>query len=281
VTPRWTRTLLAALLVGQLFLLAAQTPGPAGTGTLLETGALAVLGPLARLVDRVADGLSGARRATVSRAALEQENQRLRAELLELRRERLRGAALDQEVEALARGLDYARRTGYELVAAEVVYLDAESWLKSLVVHVGAHGARVDQPVVTELGVVGRVIAAAGGYAKVQLITDSAASVGVLLEAARRQGIVRGAPRGRLALDFLPRQVPVEVGDRVLTAGIDGVYPRGLPVGTIARVEPGTEMFHAIEVEPAVDLARLDYVFLLERPGPPAELVPRGSGVRP
>jgi rod shape-determining protein MreC len=274
VSPRWTRVLFAALLAAQLFLLASQSPGDPGGGTLLEETGVRMLGPLARLVDRAGDFAAGARSAARSRDELERENEALRGELVELRRERMRQAALDQEVEALARGLDYGRRGGFELAAAEVVYLDRSSWLKTMLVHVGARGARVDQPVVTELGVVGRVIAASGGYAKVQLVTDTEASVGVTLERARRQGIVRGGPEGRLSLEFVPRQVRVEVGDRVLTAGIDGVYPRGLAVGTVARVEPGTEMFHAIDVEPAVDFGGLAFVFLLERPQPPPELGP-------
>ena len=278
MNPRWTRTLLAVLLIGQLFLLAAQTRDPASGGSLLESTALRLLGPVARAVSGAGDAARATRDAVRSRGDLTEENRRLRAEVLDLRRERLRVAALDQEVEALARGVDYARQSGWRLRAAEVVYFDRESWLKTLILYAGAGGARVDQPVVTEAGGVGRVIAAAGGYAKVQLVTDTAASVGVVLERARRQGIARGAPGGKLALELVPRQVTVEVGDRVLTAGIDGVYPRGFPVGTVTRVEPGSEMFHSIEVEPAADLARLAFVYLLDRETPPAALAPEAPG---
>ena len=263
--------LLAALLVGQLFLLAAQSRD-AGGGSLLEGAALRLFGPLARLVAGAGDVARSTREAARSRSELAAENLRLRAEVLDLRRERLRVAALDQEVEALGRGVDYARQSGWRLRAAEVVYLDRESSLKTLILYVGAPGARLNQPVVTERGVVGRVVASAGGYAKVQLVTDAAASVGVVLERARRPGLARGAPGGRLSLELVPRQVEVEVGDRVLSAGIDGVYPRGFPVGTVARVEPGSEMFHSIEVEPAADLSRLVFVYLLERETPPAAL---------
>lgn len=276
--PRWTRALLAILLVGQLFLLAAQSRDPGGgAGSLLEGTLLRLLGPLARMVSGAGDLARATREATRSRGELAEENTRLRAEVLDLRRERLRVAALDQEVEALGRGVEYARQAGWRLRAAEVVYYDRESWLKTLIVFAGAGGARVDQPVVTEQGVVGRVISTAGDYAKVQLVTDSAASVGVTLERARRQAIARGASGGKLAVELVPRQVTVEVGDRVLTAGIDGVYPRGFPVGTVTQVLPGSEMFHAIEAEPAADLARLAFVYLLDRETPPAPLVTEGA----
>lgn len=277
MNPRWTRALLVLLLVGQLFLLAAQSRDPRGAGSLLEGALLRVLGPVARVVSGAGELARATRDATRSRGELARENARLRAELLDLRRERLRVAALDQEVEALGRGVEYARLAGWRLRAAEVVYYDRESWLKTLIVHTGAGGARLDQPVVTEQGVVGRVIATAGGYAKVQLVTDGAAHVGVTLERARRQAIARGAPGNRLTVELVPRQVEVEVGDRVLTAGIDGVYPRGFPVGTVSRVLPGSEIFHTIEVEPAADLVRLAFVYLLDRETPPAPLAKEGA----
>ena len=76
------------------------------------------------------------------------------------------------------------------------------------------------------------------------------------------------------------RMVEVAVGDRVVTAGVDGVYPRGLAVGVVSAVEPGNEMFHRVEVEPAVDLANLSLVYLLESATPPAALT-RGAGDAP
>lgn len=277
---RWTHLLLAVLLVGQLFLLAGQTPDRGGERSLLAGTTLRLLGPLARLVGAAGDAGTELSRALASRARLAEENRQLRAELIELRRERLRLGELELEAEALARGLGFERRSDWSLTPAEVVYLDRTSWLRTLIVWAGPERARRDQPVVTELGLVGRVIATAGGYAKVQLLTDAAASAGALVERVRRQGIVRGAPGGGLTLELVPRQVPVEPGDRVVSAGIDGVYPRGIPIGTVVAVAPGDELFHRIVVEPAADLARLDFVYLLEQPAPPAELAGEGADGR-
>ena len=84
-----------------------------------------------------------------------------------------------------------------------------------------------------------------------------------MIERTRRQGIVRGAGRDGSTLDYVPLQADVQVGDRVLTSGIDGVYPRGIPIGTVVAVEPGGELFHPIQLAPAVDFGRLDQVFVL------------------
>lgn len=270
MSPRRSRLLAAAVLGGQLLLLAARAPDADDDAANLLAGATfrllaPVLGSVSALGDRFESFGSGRR----ARATLEAENRRLKEELALLRRERLRLAGLDGEIEELSRGLAYARQSGLELRAAEVVYADRSSWLRGLVARVGARGARHDQAVVSEAGVVGRVIEASGPWAKIQLLTDRAAAIGVELELAHRQGIAHGEG-DLLVVDYVPRQAEVEVGDRVVTAGIDGVYPRGLPVGVVVAVEPGSELFHLIRVRPAVDLSSLSIVYLLERgPEPP------------
>jgi rod shape-determining protein MreC len=138
-----------------------------------------------------------------------------------------------------------------------------------LVVDAGGYSPRENQPVVSPLGLVGRVVVAAGRYGKVQLVTDRAAAVGAMLERTRRQGVVRGDGQGGLEMDYVPAQADVAVGDRVVTAGIDGVFPRGVPVGRVTRVEPGSELFHRILLAPAVDLAELDQTYLVDRQGVP------------
>ena len=277
MSPTRTRLLFVALVIAQLFLLAGQARDPSGPASLLEGLFLRALSPLGRAVAATGEAVGGARSALRGRAELEEENRRLRAEVTELRRERLRLAGLGLEVEELARGAGMAAASGRELRAVRVVYLDRSSNLRTLVVDAGARGARRDQPVVAEDGLVGRVIETAGRWAKVQLVTDGAAAVAVVLEAARRQGILRGTGPDRLEVDYVPRQAEVALGDRVVTAGVDGVYPRGLPVGAVTAVEAGSEMFHRIEVDPAVDFADLSLVFLLEGAAPPAALL-HGEG---
>jgi rod shape-determining protein MreC len=159
------------------------------------------------------------------------------------------------------------------LRAVDIVYVDHASWLRSLIIYTGAERARPNQPVLSPGGLVGRVVTVSGPYAKVQMITDRLAGVSAMILRNRRQGVVRGGGRGNgLELDYVPLQADVRPGDRVLTAGIDGVYPRGIPVGTIASVEPGGQLFHRINVAPAVDFGTLDQVYLLEYQAVPQTL---------
>jgi rod shape-determining protein MreC len=85
--------------------------------------------------------------------------------------------------------------------------------------------------------------------------------------------VVRGEESGVLTLDYMPLQADVRPGDRLLTAGIDGIYPRGIPVGAVLEVVPGDELFHRVRVAPAVDFGKLEKVYVLEPIGPPADLL--------
>ena len=272
MSPRRVRLLFAVLLVGQLFLIAGQEPDRGGAASLLEGTALRSLGPFARAVDAGSHGLASAREGFRRRGDLATENRALRQEVLELRRRELRMAGLEQEIEGLSKTLAFSRRHSTGLRIAEVVHADYNSWLRALVLYVGAGAAHRNQPVLSDDGLVGRVIRVAGAYAKVQLLTDRAASVGVQLQRSRRQGVIRGSSPGELLLNYIPRQAGVEVGETVLTAGIDGVYPRGIRVGVVVSVEPGSEVFHRIVVAPAADFSRLSFVYLLEGEGVPSEL---------
>jgi len=79
----------------------------------------------------------------------------------------------------------------------------------------------------------------------------------------------------------VPVQAAVQVGDRVITAGTDGVYPRGIAIGTVSKVLAGGELFRAITVTPAVDFAHLDRVYLLENEPVPKELMEASPRARP
>jgi rod shape-determining protein MreC len=98
----------------------------------------------------------------------------------------------------------------------------------------------------------------------------------------RRQGVVRGSGDASDSLDFdyVPLQAEIRPGDRVVTAGIDGVYPRGIPVGTVVAVEPGGQLFHRIRLAPTVDFGTLDQVYLLDHPALPGEVKKAIPGAR-
>jgi rod shape-determining protein MreC len=250
-------------LVTELAFLIIQVPAGQSQGSAFEGLALRVVGPLAVAVSGIAgagyDRLSDLR----SRASLLEENRRLSAERDRLREQVVLLQGYEAQAKQLAVAVDYAAPFQRTLRAADIVYADHLSWLRTLVLYVGARPVALDTTVLAPRGLVGRVIAVGGDYAKVQMVTDRTAGVGAMIERTRRQGIIRGAGTAELELDYLPIQADVTVGDRVVTSGVDGVFPRGLLVGYVRAVGPGGGLFHSIEVSPAVDFGDLDQVYLL------------------
>jgi len=265
VTEKRTRLLLIVLVLGQLLMVSAQVPGGEESQSLLVGIWLRGTAPLAAGVDAVTDGVATLAIRWTTRRRLLAENQRLRLENEALRQRAQAALGTAGELERLAAAVDYSLTTETDLQVADVVYSDQASWLRTLLVRLGSGEVERNQPVITDAGLVGRVVSASGRYAKVQLITDRAASVGVMVVRTRRQGVVRGASAGTLALNYIPLQADLVVGDEIVTAGIDGVYPRGIAVGTVTRAEPGSELFYEIELTPAVDFATVDNVYILQR----------------
>ena len=260
---RAARWLLVLLLLGELLLLSRQASKRGREGPLLAGAAIGVLGPVARGITGVQHGIGTVGSRLRTRKSVMAENDKLREQVSALERQLLRLQSVEGAFLRLGDAVGYARRTRQPLQVADVVYADYASWLGSLLVYVADKGARVDQPVVDEHGLVGRVIAVGGGYAKVQLVTDRTSAVGAMIERTSRQGVARGNGHSGIALDYVPLQADVRPGDRVITAGIDGVYPRGIAIGVVREVRPGTQLFHHVEVTPLVDFGALDHVYLL------------------
>ena len=278
---RRTGWVLIVVLAAQLVYLAVR--GARSGDTWLESVGLRVLGPAARTVTSIPTNLGEFREGLRLRGSLQSENDLLKRENEELRLRLLQLSDLENDMRRLGAAVEYTTPPVGRIRAVDVVYVDHASWLRTLVIFTGDRPARADQPVLSSSGLVGRVVTVAGPYAKVQLITDRAASVGAMILRTRRQGVVRGSGRsqGGLELDYVPRQADVKPGDRVLTAGIDGIYPRGIPLGSVVKVESGGQLFHRIHVAPSVDLGALDQVYLLDHSPIPAGIKEAVPGVRP
>jgi rod shape-determining protein MreC len=273
VTEKRTRLLLVVLVLGQLLLVSAQVPAADSGQSLLAGSWLRVVAPFAAGIDAITDGVALLAIRWTTRHRLLDENARLRRENEALRRQAVADLGIAADLERLARAVDYTRATGVELQLADVVYSDRTSWLRTLLLRLGRRGVERNQPVITDDGLVGRIISVSGRYAKVQLITDRVASVGVMVARTRRQGVVRGASAEALALQYIPLQEDLVIGDEIVTAGIDGVYPRGIAVGTVSSVRPGNELFYEVAVRPAVDLSSIDHVYILAHERLPEELL--------
>lgn len=197
-----------------------------------------------------------------------EENQRLRQDMEWLRGEnnRLREeAAATQRLTAL---LQFKEQASSAIVAAQVIGRDATNRYRSVILNKGEHeGIHPDMGVVTPAGVVGRVVKTTGGTSVVLLITDPNNAIAGLIQRTRDEGIVEGTPQGHVRLKYIPLLSGVTEGDRVVTSGLVGGFPRGLTIGTITAIdkEEGA-LFQTAELKPEVDVDRVEEVLVLQLP---------------
>lgn len=152
-------------------------------------------------------------------------------------------------------------------IAVSVIGEDSSAWFKTLVVDRGsADGVLEGMPVVAAGGVVGRLVKVAQHSSRVLLLTDHASAIAAVVQRSRARGVVRGAGGGRCSLEFTVKDEDVKVGDTVISSGIGGVFPKGLPIGEVTMVKKGEYgVFQTIEVRPAVNIGKLEEMLVLVR----------------
>lgn len=235
-----------------------------------------------KAVGTVVDGLV-TRKPTYGQ--LEEENRRLQQEVQHLRTLNRGLDEISRQNNELRGALNLRKLPQFELVAAEVISRDSGTWYNSLVIDKGERdGLGVNDPVIVETKLVGKISVAGPDSSMVLLVTDEACKVtvrvmstpyfgisegqgsqGPSLSAA--QGETRGMRGGwapRLRLRYLDKFARLQPGMNVYSSGQGRVYPPNLEVGKIVSVQPGDITTEA-EIEPAVDFSGLDFVFVIRR----------------
>ena len=194
------------------------------------------------------------------------ENRRLRAEVQELRVQSLRVNETDDENRRLRRLLALQEQLPLTTLSGEIIAREWGGWIRSLTVNRG-RGDNVPRltAVISPNGLIGRVVDVRPGASIVQVLTDPTSTVGAHVLRTRTPGIVEGDPRGTLRFKFMARDgASIQSGDVLVTAGQGGLFPRGIPIGTVRSIDNrGAALFHYAELTPAVDFARVDEVLLV------------------
>lgn len=189
-----------------------------------------------------------------------------------LRRELRRARALNhknQETllanDRLRQLLSLKKEIDQTMIAAQVIGKDPSPWFQTILVDKGMDdGVKKGHPVVNPEGVVGLVINTTNHYAKVMLITDPNSSVDAVIQKNRARGIVKGGTSGYCVLNYVLRKHDVEKGQAVVSSGMDGVFPKGLPIGAVSDiVKQEAGIFQDVSVHPYVDFERLEEVLIV------------------
>jgi rod shape-determining protein MreC len=256
-----------AVAVGHIVLISAQVNSRSGI-PLLQA---AVFGAFSQ-VQRVAAGVLGAGQGLwanyVDLRHVRQDNAALRRELAEAQVALQRQRSQLQATGRLQQLLDLRERAGLSMTAAAVIAGSATPDFRAVTLDKGRRDkVRVDMAVLAPAGVIGRVVTVSQGNAKVQLLVDRNAAIAGVVERSRAQGIVFGTGDEWLRMDYLAASADVQPGDAIVSSGMDGVYPKGFPIGRVERVERSGPAIKSVVVRPRVDFGALEEVLVvLESP---------------
>ena len=196
---------------------------------------------------------------------LEEENKILRKQLLDmsLTNQKLQEQMLENL--RLRRLLKFKDESNFSYIPATVIGTGQEQTIRSLILDVGsADGVVKNQTVVTEQGLVGKILVVESHQSITQILMDQNSLVSARLQKSREIGVVGWSGKLWLDLNYIPREVVIEPGEVVLTSGLSRIYPRGIKIGIVTEVaEVEYELFKTIKLKPAVNFNNLEEVFVL------------------
>jgi rod shape-determining protein MreC len=253
-----------------VLLISSQVPAASGS-TALGAAAFGSVARLQSAVGGVVGGLHGFWAHYIALGGASRDNEALRAHVLDLEGQLEAERARTARVDALEDALNLARSVASPTLAARIIAGNPVTGVLTVNVDRGtADGVHPNMAVINGKGVVGRVIGNPAKHAAtVQLIIDRTAAAGALLEkSGSAGGVTGGFSDGNLRFGLISSATPVAVGERVLTSGQDGIFPKGFLIGQVVQIK-GEGKAREVVVAPAVSFDRVDIVLiLLTRPGP-------------
>lgn len=237
---------------------------------VVNSVALDVVSPIEQLITGSYRGAVDTARSVTAVEDVMLENDRLKAEAEQLRRDAVRAPELERQVSDLRELLALRQAgAGWQWLDARVIGVDAQNLLRSISIDRGQNDGLVDgMTVMSSRGLVGRITRLSGNWARVLLISDASSTASAMVQRTRARGVVYGlrsaTGKPTLQLRFVPQGEEMRVGDRVITSGIGGLFPEGILIGAITQVQRReTDIYQEATVEPSADLLRLESVYVI------------------
>jgi len=263
--PRSVRDIAIALILigGGLLILFSYSKKP--EGGLLSRGLYTVLAPFLQGVSSAHSRAKHVWQSYVGLIAVREQNEALKGEIRKLRRDK--AALLDKESEnrRLKKLLDLKAAHEFPSVVAQVVGQDAVGWYRTLFINKGSEdGVHPDMPATVAEGVVGRVVNSSSDISRILLLTDPNHSVDCRVARTRDRGVLSGSLERGCILRYINLKSGIRSGDEVVTSGLDGIFPRGLPIGKVVTVDKGHQgLFLEARIAPAVDFSEIEEVLVV------------------
>jgi len=279
--------LLAGVILAQLLLLAVQIKRDS-QGRLIRVWTVGAVSPFQRAGASGIGGIRGVWNHYLALQNASRENERLRSEndTLKLQINQLQSQAA--EADRLARLLNFRlAHQNVPMLGARVIGTSADTASQTVYLDRGERdGIRRNMGVITPDGVVGKVIESYSNTSQVLLLSDKDSGVGAMISESRIQSPVGGVGEPLLSMKYVPNDDEVNLGQHVVTSGMDRIFPRDLPVGTVSQIKSGNP-FKQIRIRPSANLERLEEVIVLlslqpldlkkDSGTPAAEITPSGK----
>jgi rod shape-determining protein MreC len=275
--PRRGGLVLAMTLAFCVLVLSAQATARGGRGTVLQSWILTAIGPVAAGVSAVSRAASSGVDSIGDVFHARSENVRLKRDLAARERELFHLRAELSTVDR-ARGLAEAAAVMPNVIAtAPVLLVENRAGMQSVLIGGGSTAHVVPGcPIAVTAGLVGRVVTVGRTVARAQLLVDASAAAGARIVRTGETGVLKGDGRGGMRLNNIPTTSHVQAGDAVESAGIDGIYPRGVAIGRVSSVARGSGLFLEIKITPATAFSQLTDVLVLA-PSPAVTETPGGA----
>jgi rod shape-determining protein MreC len=263
-----TGWLFMAVMVGHIVLISTQVNSRRGI-PLLEEVTFGAFAEVQRGTASVVGGVQEGWQNYFALQQIRQENEDLKRRVAQLEIRLQRDQAQAAQSRTFQELLRLQQESAPTTEAANVIGASADAYFRTISIDKGtSSGLSRDMAVIAPAGVVGRIIMPTARAAKVQLLIDRNAAAAAIIERSRAQGVVLGNGTGTLTMAYLPGTADVKVGDRVVTAGIDRIYPKGFVIGQIESLQRGAGEYSGIVIKPAVDFSALEAVLVVTSPLP-------------
>jgi rod shape-determining protein MreC len=185
--------------------------------------------------------------------------------LAEAEMERSRYLESELAFKRLQELLEVKSEVPHHLLSAQVAGLDPSGWSKTIVINRGAKdGVTKGMAVIAPGGIVGHVIKGFDWSAQVLLVIDRSSAIDALVQRTRFRGIIEGETDETCRFKYVVRKADVKIGDTVISSGLDGLFPKGLPVGTVSDISrPAAGLFQEVKVRPFVNFTKLEEVLVI------------------
>lgn len=243
---------------------------PGGIAAAPAALILEIISPFDSAIARLNSGARSIYNNYLALVGVEDDNRRLRAEIARRGVDQTRMTELEAENHHLAELLELRDVLEQHAVATNVIGSDATGASRTMIVSAGtSSGVAPGMAVISNQGVVGKVIQSSLHSSRVLQINDHNSALDGFDQRSRERGIVAGSIDAGVILKYVDRSEDIRTGDQIVTSGLDGIFPRGLLVGSVKSVRrEGPGLFLGVIVEPAADFRTLERVMVVTEPPP-------------